>query len=407
MRFTEFELHEQLQQNIKSQGFDESTPVQAKAIPPALQRRDIVASAQTGTGKTLAFLLPAFERLLQEPMKTKNPRVVILEPTRELAIQVEGEAHKLSQGTSQRSLTVYGGAGMKKQTDQLRRGVEIIVATPGRLLDHMRRGNVRFDDVQILVLDEADRMLDMGFIPDITTIISRMPRERQTMLFSATMPPAIASLALRFQNNPVTISIDTAIPPELLEQTLYPVPKHLKTQLLMRILKDKDIESMLVFTQTKQQAEVLARQLAEAGFSAGCLHGDFQQRDRIKALEGFRSGKHTVLVATNVAARGLDVEGISHVVNYDVPLQAEDYVHRIGRTARAEAGGDAFTLVTWEDESLIFRIEHLLGHKIKRLRLDGFDYDVPTPSWAKPSAKAFLQRASRSQTLADRWRSMV
>jgi ATP-dependent RNA helicase RhlE len=407
MRFTEFEIHEKLQQNIKSQGFDEPTPVQAQAIPPGLQGRDIVGSAQTGTGKTLAFLLPAFQRLLDDNSKTKNPRVVVLEPTRELAIQVEGEARKLSPGTSLRSLTVYGGAGMKSQIEQLHRGVDIIVATPGRLLDHMRRGNVRFDDVQILVLDEADRMLDMGFIPDIDLIISRMPRQRQTMLYSATMPPAIASLALRYQIDPVTISLDTARPPKMLEQTLYPVPKHLKTQLLMRILQEKDVESMLVFTQTKQQAEVLSRQLAEAGFSVACLHGDFQQRDRIRALEGFRSGKHTVLVATNVAARGLDVEGISHVVNYDVPEQPDDYLHRIGRTARAEAGGDAITLVTWEDESLIFRIEHLLGRKIKRQRLEGFDYDVPTPSWAKPSAKAFMQRASRSQTLADRWRSMV
>ena len=412
MRFTEFEVDQRLQQNIKRQGFEEATPVQAQAIPPALQGQDITASAQTGTGKTLAFLLPAFQQLLQDTRDkgskhNKHPRMAILEPTRELAIQVEGEARKLSKGTPLRSLAIYGGAGMKKQSQRLRQGVDVIVATPGRLLDHMRRGNVRFDQLQILVLDEADRMLDMGFIPDIDTIISRMPGQRQTMLFSATMPPAVASLALRYQNDPVAISLDTATPPELLEQTLYPVPKHLKAQLLMRLLEDKDVESMLVFTRTKQQAEVLARQLNEAGFSAACLHGDFQQRERIKALESFRSGRHRVLVATNVAARGLDVEGISHVVNYDVPLQAEDYIHRIGRTARAETGGDAITLVTWEDEALVYRIEHLLGRKLKRRRLEDFDYDVPTPSWARPTAKAIMQRASRSQSLADRWRSML
>jgi ATP-dependent RNA helicase RhlE len=407
MHFTELELSTPLQTSVRTMGYEETTPIQTRAIPPGLERRDVVGSAQTGTGKTLAFLLPALERLLQDPVKTKSPRVVILEPTRELAIQVAGEAGKLAANTALRTVAVYGGAGMKEQTDRLRWGVDIMVATPGRLLDHMRRRNVVLSDVQVLVLDEADRMLDMGFLPDIRQIIDRMPQERQTMLFSATMPPAISALARQFQRDPVRIVMDIARPPEAIQQALYPVPKHLKTELLVTMLQQMDIESMLVFTRTKQEADIVARRLREAHIAAGCLHGDFQQRERLEALEGFRSGRHRVLVATNVAARGLDVDGISHVVNYDVPDEAEDYIHRIGRTARAEAEGDAITLVTPDDEAMIYRIEHLLGHKIERKTLAGFNYNVPTPSWARPSAQAIMQRASRRQSLADRWRSML
>ena len=406
MRFTELDISEPLQKAIRAMGYEETTPIQAQAILPSLQGRDIVGCAQTGTGKTLAFLLPAIEHLLKDGTKTKNPRVVVLEPTRELAIQVGGEAKKLIARTSLRVVPVYGGAGMKKQIDGLRRGVDVVVATPGRLMDHMRRKNVHFEDLQILVLDEADRMLDMGFLPDIKDIVRRMPRERQTMLYSATIPPAISALARQFQHDPVSIEIDLARPPEAIEQVLYPVPKHLKIHLLLAMLKQMDIDSMLVFTRTKQEADIVTRQLNEARISVACIHGDFKQRDRIAALEGFRSGTHRVLVATNIAARGLDVEGISHVINYDVPEHPEDYVHRIGRTARAEADGDAITLVTPDDEGLIHRIEYLLGRKIARATLPAFDYDVPTPSWAKPSAKALIRRATQSQSLADRWRSM-
>jgi len=233
-----------------------------------------------------------------------------------------------------------------------------------------------------------------------------MPRQRQTMLFSATIPPTISALARQFLHDPVSIEIDLARPPEAIQQALYPVPKHLKIQLLVAMLEQMQVSSMLVFTRTKQQADVVTRQLREARIAAACIHGDFKQRDRISALEGFRSGKHRVLVATNIAARGLDVEGISHVINYDVPEHAEDYVHRIGRTARYDADGNAITLVTPDDEALVYRIEYLLGRKIERKTLAGFDYDVPTPSWAKPSAQALLQRAAQSQSLADRWRSM-
>jgi ATP-dependent RNA helicase RhlE len=407
MRFTELDLSEPLQKAISALGYEETTPIQTQAIPPGLQRSDIVGCAQTGTGKTLAFVLPALERLLRDQTKTGNPRVVVLEPTRELAIQVAGEARKLAARTSIRVVPVYGGAGMKKQTDRLRRGADAVVATPGRLMDHMRRKNVGFQDVQILVLDEADRMLDMGFLPDIKQIINRMPRQRQTMLFSATMPPTISALARQFQRDPISIEIDVAQPPEAIQQALYPVPKHLKVRLLLAMLEQTEVNRMLVFTRTKQEADIVTRQLRQARIATACIHGDFKQRDRISALEGFRSGEHRVLVATNIAARGLDVEGISHVINYDVPDHPEDYVHRIGRTARAEADGDAITLVTPDDEPLIYRIEYLLGRKIERETLAGFNYDVPAPSWAKPSAKTLMRQANRSQSLADRWRSMV
>jgi len=406
MRFTELDLSEPLQKAINALGYEETTPIQTQVIPPALQRCDIVGCAQTGTGKTLAFLLPALERLLRDPAKTRNPRVVVLEPTRELVIQVAGETRKLAARTSLRSVPVYGGAGMRKQTEKLHRGVDVVVATPGRLMDHMRRKNVNFKHLQVLVLDEADRMLDMGFLPDIKQIISRMPHQRQTMLFSATIPPTISALARQFQRNPMSIEIDMARPPEAIQQALYPVPKHLKIQLLLAILEQMKVNSMLVFTRTKQQADIVTRQLRQTVTAVACIHGDFSQRDRVSALEGFRSGKHRILVATNIAARGLDVEGISHVINYDVPEHPEDYVHRIGRTARAEADGDAITLVTPDDEGLIHRIEYLLDRKIERKTLPGFDYDVPTPSWARLSVKALMRQTTQSQSLADRWRSM-
>ena len=386
--------------------FEETTPIQAAAIPHGLQGSDIVGCAQTGTGKTLAFLLPALEHILRNQSNTRNPRVVVLEPTRELAIQVTAEARKLAARTSIRTVSVYGGASMGGQTDKLRRGVDVVIATPGRLMDHMRRRNVNFRDVQILVLDEADRMLDMGFLPDIKQIVSRMPQQRQTMLFSATIPPTISALARQFQRDPVSIEMDLARPPEAIQQALYPVPRHLKTQLLLAILEQKDVSSMLVFTRTKQEADIVTRHLRQDRISVACIHGDFKQRERVSALEGFRSGKHRVLVATNIAARGLDVEGISHVINYDVPEHPEDYIHRIGRTARAEADGDAITLVTSDDEGLIHRIEYLLGRKIERKMLAGFDYDVPTPSWAKPSYKTLMRQTAQTQSLADRWRSM-
>ncbi|MBN1995582.1 MAG: DEAD/DEAH box helicase [Anaerolineae bacterium] len=407
MYFSELNLSKSLQKAVTAMGYNQTTPIQAQAIPPALEGRDIIGCAQTGTGKTIAFLLPVLQQLLREQGKTKNPRVVVLAPTRELVIQVTEEAKSLAAHTPIQIAAVYGGAKMGSQINKLRRGVDVIVATPGRLQDHLRRKNINFKELQVLVLDEADRMLDMGFLPDIKQIVNQMPRQRQTMLFSATMSGPVLNLTRQFQHNPLMIEIGLARPPEAIRQALYPVPKHLKTQLLIALLEQMDISSMLVFTDTKQEADIVTRQLKRAKISVACIHGNFKQSQRIAALEGFRSGKYQVLVATNIAARGLDVEGISHVINYDVPEHAEDYVHRVGRTARAQADGDAITLVTPDDEAMIYRIEYLLGYKIERKTLPGFDYNVPVPSWAKPSAEALARQTSQSRSLADRWRAMA
>jgi len=406
MKFSELTLSKPLQEAVSAMGYEETTPIQAQAIPPGLEGHDVIGCAQTGTGKTAAFLLPVLQRLLKDQRKTRNPRVVVLAPTRELVIQVTKEARELADRTHLRITSIYGGARMKPQITRLRRGVDVIIATPGRLQDHMRRRNVNFKELQVLVLDEADRMLDMGFLPDIKQIVSRMPRQRQTMLFSATMSAPILNLARQFQQDPVKIELNIATPPEAIRQALYPVPKHLKIHLLVALLERMEVNSMLVFTATKQEADIVTRQLSQANISTACIHGDFRQRQRIAALEGFRSGKHQVLVATNIAARGLDVEGISHVINYDIPEHPEDYVHRVGRTARADADGDAISLVTSDDEPMIYRIEHLLGYKIERKKLPDFNYDVPVPSWARPSAEALTRQATQSQSLADRWRSM-
>jgi ATP-dependent RNA helicase RhlE len=406
MEFQEFGLSEPLMRAVTHQEFIRPLPVQEEAIPAVLQGRDVIGTAQTGTGKTVAFLLPSLERIWKGT-RLKNPRVVVLAPTRELVIQIAEEASGLTAFTHLRVESIFGGASIKRQAKQLRSGVDIVVATPGRLMDHMRRGNVSFKDLEILVLDEADRMLDMGFLPDIEVIVREMPEKRQTLLFSATMPQAILSLCYRFMKDPMRVEIDTAVPPEAIEQKLYPVPKHLKTQLLIELLEGKDVERALVFTRTKVTADVLTRRLREAGVRVAEIHGDFRQQHRFRALERFREKKVRVLVATNVAARGLDIEGISHVINYDAPDEAETYVHRIGRTARVEAEGVAWTLVTPEDEPLIASIEYLLGHDIERVKLPGFDYDVPVPDWAKPSAKTILRNVRRTQSDIDRWKALT
>jgi ATP-dependent RNA helicase RhlE len=394
-------------QAIQDHGFSEPTPIQLQAVPPALAGRDLVGCAQTGTGKTVAFLLPSMQKLSGRKPRSRQPQMVVLAPTRELAIQIADEARAFAVHTPMTVCTVYGGASIREQADKLQRGVDLVVATPGRLLDHMRRGNVHYDDLQVLVLDEADRMLDMGFLPDMRAIIRRMPDDRQTMMFSATMPAPVQGLANEFLVDPLKIEIEASTPPATLNQVMYPVPKHLKLDLLLAILKQKDVDSMLVFTRTKVGADTVGRQLREANISLDVIHGDFSQKQRLRALDRFKKGRVRVLVATNIASRGLDIQDISHVVNFDVPQHAEDYVHRIGRTARAHAEGDALTLVTPEDEREIAKIEHLLGHSIPREKLAGFDYDVPAPSWAKPSFEALLAKARGDEDPVDHWRSLA
>jgi ATP-dependent RNA helicase RhlE len=409
MEFGKFELNEALLRAVEAAGFTTPTPIQLRAIPPALEGHDVLGVAQTGTGKTAAFALPSLQRLLATPRsrQARQVRMVVLAPTRELALQITEDTRALARFTDLRILAVYGGAPLGKQADELRRGVEVIIATPGRLLDHWNRRNLGFDRLEILVLDEADRMLDMGFLPDIETIVARMPADRQTHLFTATMPSPIQGLTYRFMRTPERIVIENARPPAALRQQLYPVPKHLKQSLLIELLGRSQVESALVFTAMKRDADVVARNLREAGLSVAVMHGDFAQKDRVRALESFRQGNVSILVATNVAARGLDIEGISHVVNYDVPEEAEDYIHRIGRTARVEAEGMAWTLATPEDEGAIAAIEYLLGENLERVRLDGFDYSVPAPDWAKPSAAEVRRSVTSGRGSIARWKSLT
>jgi ATP-dependent RNA helicase RhlE len=405
--FDQFDLDDRLMRVVKDHGFTQPTPIQIQAIPELRRGKDLIGAAQTGTGKTVAFLLPSLHVLLGDKPRPRRPQMVVLAPTRELALQITDEATSFMRHTPMKVCAVYGGSSIQKQIKQLRAGVDLVVATPGRLMDHMRRGNVQFDDLKIVVLDEADRMLDMGFLPDMRQILREMPQDRQTMMFSATMPAEIEGLANEFLTDPVPLHIKTATPPEAINQVLYPVPKHLKTELLLALLKAKSVESMLVFTRTKVGADVVGRKLKDAGISAAIIHGDYSQRERLKALRRFKENQVKVLVATNLASRGLDIEDISHVVNYDVPDQAEDYVHRIGRTARAQAEGDALTLVTPEDEREIAKIEHLLGYRVSRERLGDFDYEVEAPSWAKPSFEALLDKSDDEEKTVDRWRSLA
>jgi len=377
-RFEELPLHPTIRQGVKEMGYESATPVQSQAIPEAVSGRDLVATAQTGTGKTAAFLLPILERTLDLP--PGRVYALVLTPTRELALQAEGFLAKLGHYTKRLGAAVYGGVGMEPQVRALRGGAEVIIATPGRLLDHMSRGYVDFRALKILVLDEADRMLDMGFLPDVRKILGQLPRERQTMLFSATMPPEIVQLSREFLRNPRMVHVDPAVVAAVgVTHLALPVPAHLKASLLRELLRDETMTSVLVFARTKHRADRLARQLSGWGFATTVIHGNRSQNQRVRALEGFREGHHRVLVATDIAARGIDVEGVSHVVNFDVPHEPEAYIHRVGRTARAQRSGDAYTLVSPEEEADLRRIESLLGYAIRRARIPGFDYGAAAP----------------------------
>lgn len=369
--FHQFQLAPELLRSIQRQGYVEPTPIQASAIPPALAGRNLIATAETGSGKTAAFLLPVIKQLLPGP--TGCTRALILSPTREIATQTEGQARELSRYTRLRSAAIYGGVGMEAQELALRAGVDIVVATPGRLLDHIGRGTARLKGISVLVLDEADRMMDMGFLPDLRRILAHLPEARQTLLFSATMPAEILALAGEVMTDPVRIVVGQhAMPPESVFQAVYPVAPERKTELLLHLLQGDTIESALVFTRTKHRADRLARQLRRENVAATCIHGDRTQRQREAALVGFRQGAFRVLVATDIAARGLDINGVTHVINYDLPRLPEDYVHRIGRTARAGASGNALSLATTEDGPALTNIEQALGHSIRQVVLAGF-----------------------------------
>ncbi len=369
--FTKLGLCDALAYAVQEMGYVTPTPIQAQAIPVVLRGGDVIGSAQTGTGKTAAFALPIIQRLGAHGAL----RVLILEPTRELALQVEEAFQKFAKFTDLRVTIVYGGVGYGKQEDDLRRGMDILAATPGRLLDHLERRNCALDQIDILVLDEVDRMLDMGFLPDVKRIVQQTPKTRQTLFFTATLPPEIASLAAWALRDPVKVEIGRQrSPAETVSHGFYPVVASQKFELLELLMEKTDFKSVLIFTRTRMGADRIAHRLERGGHSVGVMHSDRNQRERIEALQGFKSGKYAVLVATDIAARGLDIAGVSHVINYDVPENAEDYVHRIGRTGRANNTGDAFTLVTEDDVRDARSIERYMGVAVERKKIEGFPY---------------------------------
>jgi ATP-dependent RNA helicase RhlE len=378
VKFEQFALDQRLMAGIRRAGYETPTPIQEAAIPAALRGRDLIGTAQTGTGKTAAFVLPILNKLLQGPRRVS--RALIVTPTRELAEQIHDVIRDLAVGTNLRSTTIYGGVGAGPQVKALRDGAEILVACPGRLLDLMGQGAARLEHIEILVLDEADRMFDMGFLPDVRRIIKALSTSRQTMLFSATFPQAVEQLAAQSLRQPQRIAMGLARPVYTVTHALYPVPSHLKTALMLRLLKETKTESVLIFTRTKYRAQKLTQQIERAGHKVTSLHSNRTQGQRQSALKGFRSGQHQIMVATDIAARGLDVESISHVINFDMPDTADAYIHRIGRTGRAERKGDAFTLVTPDDNDMIRTLERIMGQPLERKTLVDFDYAVAAPA---------------------------
>jgi ATP-dependent RNA helicase RhlE len=372
MPFTKFGLSNQMLEGVRAMGYVEPTPIQLRAIPLILAGRDVIGSAQTGTGKTAAFALPILSQLAQH---SPQPRFLVLEPTRELAAQVETAIRDFARFTNLRIAVLFGGVGYGRQLDALRDGVDVLVATPGRLLDHVQRGTCKLDRVKYLVLDEADRMLDMGFLPDVRRILDRCPRQRHTSLFSATIPPEIETLIQWAMNNPETIEIGARrTPKDTVTHVIYPVSDSQKADLVLELLKRVSYDSVIVFCRTKHGADRVAHLLKRSNHAVAVLHSNRTQREREQALRGFRDGRFEVLVATDIAARGLDIAEVSHVINYDVPQHPEDYIHRIGRTGRMEAKGDAYTLMVAEDIRHVNAIERFISQKIPRVKLEGFDY---------------------------------
>jgi ATP-dependent RNA helicase RhlE len=409
--FNDFGLAEPITRALASENYVTPTPIQAQTIPIALQGRDVIGIAQTGTGKTAAFVLPILHRLSARGSSTNRRvmRALVIAPTRELVVQIEENVRKYARHLHLRIATVYGGVGERPQIQALRAGTEIIIATPGRLIDLMDQGHVDFSGLEVAVLDEADRMLDMGFLPAMRRIVKALPKQRQTMMFSATLSKEIESLTNEFLSNPEVVQIGRrANPAELVTQFVYETTKEAKLPLLLHLLRDKTLDSVLVFSRTKHGADKIARKLASSGINTATLHSNRSQSQRIAALKAFKAGTVRVLVATDIAARGIDVEGISHVVNYDFPPQPEDYVHRIGRTGRAKAIGDAISFVTPDDRGNLRDLEHFISRGIPRKVAEGFDasaYKAVAPtmtSWrpSRPSRPAAV-RPQRPNTYAS------
>ncbi|HEU4586112.1 MAG TPA: DEAD/DEAH box helicase [Gemmatimonadaceae bacterium] len=403
MSFNSLDLDKSLLKALKELGFARPTPIQSEAIPPALEGRDVLACAMTGSGKTAAFLLPIIDRLMRKPRGVT--RALVLVPTRELAAQVLEHLNELALHTPITGAAIFGGVGMGPQEHALRSGTDIIVATPGRLLDHLQLPYASFASLEHLVLDEADRMLDMGFLPDIRKILRRLPVRRQTLFFSATMPAPIVALTREMLRDPATIQVDRVSTPAVgITQAVYPVHQELKGALFLTLLQRGEIKQALVFTRTKHRANRLTEFLANNGVKAERIHGNRSQAQRTAALAGFKSGQYPVLVATDIAARGIDVEALGHVVNFDVPTTPEDYIHRVGRTGRAEATGDAFTFAAPEEQGELKAIERAIGKRLPRITVPDFDYDAkPTMRLEIPLAERIA--AIRAKKAEDRARA--
>jgi ATP-dependent RNA helicase RhlE len=397
MPFTHLKLQPSLLKAVKELGWARPTAIQAEAIPPAMEGRDVIACAVTGSGKTAAFLLPIVNRLIDRPRRTT--RALVLAPTRELAAQIQEDLDALAVHTPVTGAAVFGGVGMGPQEHALRSGVDVIVATPGRLIDHMRSSYARFTHLEHLVLDEADRMLDMGFLPEIRKILTHLPTRRQTLFFSATMPPPIAALSAEMLRHPVTIQMQRqSAPASGITQAVYPVPQELKPLLAVHLLTRGTMTQALIFTRTKHRANRLADFLVRSGVKTERIHGNRSQAQRTAALAGFRNGTYPVLVATDIAARGIDVEALGHVVNFDVPMAPDDYIHRVGRTGRAEMTGEAFTFVSPQEEGELKDIERVLGRRLPRVTVPDFDYA------ARPQTKLEVPLAQRIAEIRARKR---
>ena len=400
MNFNSLNLDPLILSTIKKLGYTTPTPIQTQSIPHVLAGKDVMGLAQTGTGKTAAFSIPMLQHLLQNA--ATGVRALIIAPTRELAQQIHEAIVELARGTKLRSVTLYGGVSINNQIRTLERGVDIVVACPGRLLDHLKQKTINLSKVEMLVLDEADQMFDMGFLPDIRRIMTYLPKKRQTLLFSATMPAAINDLAHEVLHHPVKVEISRSKPPTSVTQILFPVPQHLKTELLLHLLHGTKKESVLVFTRTKHAAKKVALKLENAGFKATSLQGNLSQNKRMSAMNGFRDGSLQILVATDIASRGIDVSSISHVINYDIPDTVEAYIHRIGRTGRAAKEGEAFTLITNEDKAEVRAIEKVLGRALEQRQIKDFDYEQAAPKRALGDVATFKKRSPRPKKRGER-----